>query len=749
MALRLYNTLTDARRAVRAARAGRVRMYVCGPTVYAQAHIGHAMSTVVFDVIRRYLEYRGYQVQHVMNYTDVEDKIIQTGRPSWVSRRRSSPSASTSASIERHMQDLNVCCRRCGPRPPRRSPTIIEMIEAPDRGGLSPTRSRATSTSGWSRTRDYGQLSGRRLEDMRAGARLEVDERKEDPADFALWKAAKPGEPSWSSPWGAGRPGWHIECSAMNLRYLGEQIDIHGGGNDLIFPHHENEIAQTESLTGKPFARYWVHNGMLQLEGEKMSKSIGQPGDGRGIPGRARGGRLADDGVELALSRAADLHRRSGRDRRRRALERLRGGLRPARPRATRRRRPAQSAERRRRTLPGRVSIAGHGRRFQHAVGAGSVCSTWCGRSIRPATPASRRKRWQPGSRPAGAGRRAGAAAGGLRRRLSGRRPRLDRASGRGPRRAAQGQSVGIGRSDPGPIGRGRGSVLEDGKAGTTLGAAREADGCRLAGGARRGRADEFILGGTRSRRSCAPAAAGCGACTWRKAPRPTERAGGNPPPGGRSRKIPVVSTCAVSTNWEFRATSHHGVAALSRSAYPYVRSGRHPRRGRGRAASRRWCWCWTSCRIRRISERCCGRRRPSACTGWSCRTGAAGVTPAVVRASSGASEHLLVAAENLAQAMATDCGSEGCWIVGLERRPGPSRWRRSTWPVRWGWLWGAKAAGCGGWCGRRVTCWAVCRCAGRVGSLNAAVAGSIALYLAWSRRQSAADGGPGRGGQD
>ncbi|HET7011373.1 MAG TPA: cysteine--tRNA ligase [Anaerolineales bacterium] len=272
MGLQIYNTLTRRKEPLETIEPGLVRMYVCGPTVYAKAHVGHAMSSVVFDVLRRYLEYRGYRVLHVMNYTDVEDKIIQRAREMGVT-----PEALATRhrlEYEQHMQDLNLLIPTIRPQASLEMPTIIEMIEKLVAGGF------AYEVDGdvyfrVARDEDYGRLSGRKLEEMRAGARLQVDERKEDPADFALWKAAKPGEPSWPSPWGAGRPGWHIECSAMNLRHLGEQIDIHGGGNDLIFPHHENEIAQSESVTGKTFARYWVHNGMAQLGTEKMSKSLG------------------------------------------------------------------------------------------------------------------------------------------------------------------------------------------------------------------------------------------------------------------------------------------------------------------------------------------------------------------------------------------------------------------------------------------------------------------------------------------
>jgi cysteinyl-tRNA synthetase len=272
MALRIYNTLTHQKEAFEPIQPGEVRMYVCGPTVYAAAHVGHAMSALVFDIIRRYLAYRGFKVRHVMNYTDVDDKIIQRAAYEGVE-----PLALADRYIQafrQHLDDLNVLQATTNPRATQEMDQIIEMVqELIDNGYAYETEGDVYFRV--ERDPEYGKLSGRRLEDMNAGARIGVDERKENPMDFALWKAAKPGEPFWDSPWGKGRPGWHIECSAMNLAHLGEQIDIHGGGNDLIFPHHENEIAQTESLTKKPFARYWVHNGMLQLSGEKMSKSIG------------------------------------------------------------------------------------------------------------------------------------------------------------------------------------------------------------------------------------------------------------------------------------------------------------------------------------------------------------------------------------------------------------------------------------------------------------------------------------------
>lgn len=272
MPLKVYNTLTRQRELFETIQPGVVSMYVCGPTVYDKAHVGHAMSALVFDVIRRYLEYRGYTVRHVMNYTDVDDKIIRRANETGADPLELAEGYIDE--FDRHLKDLNMLPATVYPRATQEIPQIIQMIRELGEAGHAyevegDVYFRVTTA------KDYGKLSGRRLEEMQAGARVEVDERKEQPMDFALWKASKPGEPAWESPWGFGRPGWHIECSAMNLHHLGEQIDIHGGGNDLIFPHHENEIAQSESFSGKPFARYWMHNGMLQLAGEKMSKSLG------------------------------------------------------------------------------------------------------------------------------------------------------------------------------------------------------------------------------------------------------------------------------------------------------------------------------------------------------------------------------------------------------------------------------------------------------------------------------------------
>ncbi len=278
MTIQLYNTLTRRIDPLETIEPSVVRMYVCGVTVYDDAHIGHAMSAIVFDIIRRYLEWRGYQVLHVVNFTDVDDKIIN--RANALGRDPHALAQQYIDDFMRQLEALNVLRATIYPRATQTMPEIISFIEGLIAQGF------AYAAEGdvyfrVSRDEDYGKLSGRSLEDMLSGTRFEVDPRKESPADFALWKAAKPGEPAWPSPWGAGRPGWHIECSAMSMKHLGEQIDIHGGGNDLVFPHHENEIAQSESLTNKPFARFWLHNGMLQLvnpqtrQVEKMSKSLG------------------------------------------------------------------------------------------------------------------------------------------------------------------------------------------------------------------------------------------------------------------------------------------------------------------------------------------------------------------------------------------------------------------------------------------------------------------------------------------
>lgn len=281
MTIQLYDSLTRRVAPLETLEPNVVKMYVCGVTVYDRAHIGHAMSAMVFDVIRRYLEFRGYTVKHVVNFTDVDDKIIN--RANALGRDPKELAESLANEFLEELAELNVQPASVYPRATETMPEIQRFI-----GDLI-ENDHAYIADGDVFFRvpsdtDYGKLSHRSIDDMIAGNRIGLDERKEHPADFALWKAAKPGEPFWESPWGRGRPGWHIECSAMNLKHLGEQIDIHGGGSDLVFPHHENEIAQTESLTGKPFARYWMHNGMLQIQTkladgsfkmEKMSKSLG------------------------------------------------------------------------------------------------------------------------------------------------------------------------------------------------------------------------------------------------------------------------------------------------------------------------------------------------------------------------------------------------------------------------------------------------------------------------------------------
>lgn len=271
--LRLYSTLSRTIEPFTTIEPGVVRMYVCGVTPYDNAHIGHAMSAIVFDMIRRYLEHSGYDVRHVVNFTDIDDKIIVRAQREGIAASELTERLIEDWHVER--EALGVLPATVYPRATQEIPTIITMIE----GLIERGHAYAANGDVYFRVRtfeDYGKLSGRKIDEMVSGARIEIDERKEDPLDFALWKAAKPGEPTWPSPWSDGRPGWHIECSAMCSHHLNGQVDIHGGGTDLIFPHHENEIAQSEAFLGvEPFARFWLHNGMLQLGGDKMSKSIG------------------------------------------------------------------------------------------------------------------------------------------------------------------------------------------------------------------------------------------------------------------------------------------------------------------------------------------------------------------------------------------------------------------------------------------------------------------------------------------
>jgi cysteinyl-tRNA synthetase len=270
--LSVYNTLTGKKELYHSLQPKTVRMYVCGVTVYDYCHLGHARSALVFDMIRRYLEYSDYTVQFVKNFTDVDDKIIKRANEEGVSCE-----AITTKFIDAYYEDM----AKLGILPASKEPKATEHIE--DIKTLIDKlvkKDIAYQVDGdvyfqVERYPAYGRLSKRRLNDMQAGARVDVDERKRHPMDFALWKSSKSGEPSWESPWGPGRPGWHIECSAMSMKHLGETFDIHGGGMDLIFPHHENEIAQSSGATGKEFARYWMHNGFVQINQEKMSKSLG------------------------------------------------------------------------------------------------------------------------------------------------------------------------------------------------------------------------------------------------------------------------------------------------------------------------------------------------------------------------------------------------------------------------------------------------------------------------------------------
>lgn len=270
--MKLYNTLTRKKEEFVPLEKGKVKMYVCGPTVYNYFHIGNARPFIIFDVLRRYLEYKGYEVTFVQNFTDIDDKMIN---------RAAEENITVEELAERFIKEYFIDADGLGirratvhPRATGHIGEIIEIIEKLEQKGLAYEADGDVYYSS-RKFPGYGKLSGQSLEELNAGARIEVNEAKENPADFALWKRQKPGEPAWDSPWGKGRPGWHIECSAMATKYLGETIDIHAGGQDLIFPHHENEIAQSEGSSGKPFARYWLHNGYINVDNEKMSKSLG------------------------------------------------------------------------------------------------------------------------------------------------------------------------------------------------------------------------------------------------------------------------------------------------------------------------------------------------------------------------------------------------------------------------------------------------------------------------------------------
>ncbi len=273
MTLSVYNSLKRKKEPFVPQKPGEVTMYVCGPTVYSLSHIGHARSAVAFDVIYKYLKSTGLKVSYARNYTDVDDKIIN--RASDEGKSSEVLAEENIIAFDEDMDALGVAVPDFRPKATETMGEIVALIETLIEKGFAYALGNGDVYYSVRRFEGYGKLSGKNIEDLEHGARVDVDTRKEDPLDFALWKAAKPGEPAWESPWGGGRPGWHIECSAMSQTYLGETIDIHGGGKDLIFPHHENEIAQSEASTGKPFVRYWLHNGFVNIEKEKMSKSIG------------------------------------------------------------------------------------------------------------------------------------------------------------------------------------------------------------------------------------------------------------------------------------------------------------------------------------------------------------------------------------------------------------------------------------------------------------------------------------------
>ena len=270
--MKIYNTLTQKKEKFIPLEEGKVRMYVCGPTVYNYIHIGNARPAIVFDTLRRYLEYRGYEVNYVSNFTDVDDKIIKKANEEGVT-----PSEISERYIKEFrtdMEALNVREATCHPKATEEIGGMIEMISDLIQKGYAYEKNGTV----YYKTRsfqDYGKLSKKKIDDLESGIRIAVNDEKEDPLDFVLWKPKKEGEPFWPSPWSDGRPGWHIECSVMSRKYLGEQIDIHAGGEDLVFPHHENEIAQSEAANGKEFSKYWMHNAFLNIDNKKMSKSEG------------------------------------------------------------------------------------------------------------------------------------------------------------------------------------------------------------------------------------------------------------------------------------------------------------------------------------------------------------------------------------------------------------------------------------------------------------------------------------------
>lgn len=270
--MKIYNTLTRQKEELKTINDGEVRIYACGPTVYNYIHIGNARPICVFDILRRYLEYRGYKVTFVQNFTDIDDKIIKKANEE--NSDYLTVSEKYIAEYKKDSKGLNVREATIHPRATENIQQIIDMIKTLEDKGYAYSTEYGDVYFRTNKFDEYGKLSHQPLEDLEAGARISIGETKENPMDFALWKGAKPGEPSWDSPWGKGRPGWHIECSTMAKRYLGDTIDIHCGGQDLVFPHHENEIAQSECCNGVPFAHYWMHNGYINVDNRKMSKSL-------------------------------------------------------------------------------------------------------------------------------------------------------------------------------------------------------------------------------------------------------------------------------------------------------------------------------------------------------------------------------------------------------------------------------------------------------------------------------------------
>ena len=271
--MQIYNTQSRRKEEFVPLHEGQVNIYACGPTVYNYFHIGNARPFIVFDTLRRYLEHRGYDVRFVQNFTDIDDKMIRRANEEGITVKELGERF-----IKEYYHDadaLGIERATVNPKATEHIPEIIALIQKLEEKGLAYACENGDVYYNTQAFHGYGKLSGQNLEDLESGARIDIDPNKRHPMDFALWKAQKPGEPAWESPWGMGRPGWHIECSAMSMKYLGETIDIHCGGKDLVFPHHENEIAQSEGATGKPFVRYWMHNGFINVDNQKMSKSLG------------------------------------------------------------------------------------------------------------------------------------------------------------------------------------------------------------------------------------------------------------------------------------------------------------------------------------------------------------------------------------------------------------------------------------------------------------------------------------------